>query len=464
MPTKPSKYALPADEAPGQRRPRRRVGRRAAAPVRLRPARVRLPARAARRPLPGARRRGRARRERCSCSHAGRARAAALGAARGRETVDEAEPEPVPTDPGDDRAAGAVRSSAEEADGWLAGCGATRRSRRSSTPRSRVLNRALRAQRAARGRPVRAEVSPSTVRSWRGWATAAATRWPTAASARRWSCRAPGARRAQPVDGGARGALRRAPRRARGGRSPAEELVLRARADLNAGRPARGGAAGAGGARGAAGGAGGVRGLRGRPAARWRRTARRSAAAANAALRGELPGDSAAALEEAVAAMELALKRRAPGRLERREHARQLLDHVAVQLHLGVGVVGRRALRDQDAAGRRRRASSPAARPPGRPRATSPRTASGRPPSRAPAPRRAPARAAARRTARRRASAARCRPRTGARRRSRRAARPRARSTPSRRTARHTLCSIDPCTSISRSRPRQRGAAGRCSA
>ena len=38
------------------------------------------------------------------------------------------------------------------------------------------------------------------------------------------------------------------------------------------------------------------------------------AAAANAALRQELPGDSAAALEEAVAAMELALKRRRLGR------------------------------------------------------------------------------------------------------------------------------------------------------
>ena len=37
-------------------------------------------------------------------------------------------------------------------------------------------------------------------------------------------------------------------------------------------------------------------------------------AAANAALRDELPGDSAAALEEAVAAMELALKRHRLGR------------------------------------------------------------------------------------------------------------------------------------------------------
>ena len=37
-------------------------------------------------------------------------------------------------------------------------------------------------------------------------------------------------------------------------------------------------------------------------------------AAANAALRDELPGDSAASLEEAVAAMELALKRHRLGR------------------------------------------------------------------------------------------------------------------------------------------------------
>ena len=93
----------------------------------------------------------------------------------------------------------------------------------------------------------------------------------------------------------------------------AEELVLRARADLNAGRfdeaalqarvaiEALLAAQVASPDSGAAGGS---------------LAAHREAigAAANAALRGELPGDSAAALEEAVAAMELALKRRRLGR------------------------------------------------------------------------------------------------------------------------------------------------------
>ena len=94
---------------------------------------------------------------------------------------------------------------------------------------------------------------------------------------------------------------------------PAEELVLRARADLNAGRLAEAAlqarvaieallaAEVASPDSGAAGGSLGAH----REAV---------AAAANAALREELPGDSAAALEEAVAAMELALKRRRLGR------------------------------------------------------------------------------------------------------------------------------------------------------
>jgi hypothetical protein len=94
---------------------------------------------------------------------------------------------------------------------------------------------------------------------------------------------------------------------------PAEELVLRARADLNAGRLAEAAlqarvaieallaARVASEEAGAAGGSLGAH----REAI---------ATAANAALRGELPGDSAAALKEAVAAMELALKRRRLGR------------------------------------------------------------------------------------------------------------------------------------------------------
>ena len=86
---------------------------------------------------------------------------------------------------------------------------------------------------------------------------------------------------------------------------PAEELVLRARADLNAGRPARGGAPV-------------PRGPRGAPALRAAPTSCRShrevvAAAANAALSGTMPGEHAAELEDAVAAMERALKRRRLG-------------------------------------------------------------------------------------------------------------------------------------------------------
>ena len=87
---------------------------------------------------------------------------------------------------------------------------------------------------------------------------------------------------------------------------PAEELVLRARADLNAGRPAEAA-------------------LQCRVAIEAllassgrRRRARRShreavAAAANAALSGAMPGEHAAALEDAVTAMERALKRRRLG-------------------------------------------------------------------------------------------------------------------------------------------------------
>jgi hypothetical protein len=94
---------------------------------------------------------------------------------------------------------------------------------------------------------------------------------------------------------------------------PAEELVLRARTDLNAGRLAEAALQArvaieallaSGVASEESGAAGGSMG--------GHRDA--IAAAANAALRDELPGDSAASLEEAVAAMELALKRHRLGR------------------------------------------------------------------------------------------------------------------------------------------------------
>ena len=86
---------------------------------------------------------------------------------------------------------------------------------------------------------------------------------------------------------------------------PAEELVLRARADLTAGRPAEAA-------------------LQCRVAIEAllatadsdQLAAHRDAvaAAANAALSGALPGGHAAALEDAVAAMEKALRRRRLGR------------------------------------------------------------------------------------------------------------------------------------------------------
>jgi hypothetical protein len=89
---------------------------------------------------------------------------------------------------------------------------------------------------------------------------------------------------------------------------PAEELVLRARADLNAGRLAEAAlqARVAIEALLAADVASSASGPAGASLADHRDAI---GSAANAALRGELPGDSAAALEEAVAAMELALKR-----------------------------------------------------------------------------------------------------------------------------------------------------------
>ena len=93
---------------------------------------------------------------------------------------------------------------------------------------------------------------------------------------------------------------------------PAEELVLRARADLNAGRLAEAAlqARVAIEALLAARVATADSGPAGASLAAHRDAI---AAAANAALSGELPGDSAAALEEAVAAMEFALKRRRLG-------------------------------------------------------------------------------------------------------------------------------------------------------
>jgi hypothetical protein len=92
-----------------------------------------------------------------------------------------------------------------------------------------------------------------------------------------------------------------------GGRAevlPAEELVLRARADLNAGRLAEAALQ----ARVAIEAL--LAALDASEVAAHREAV---AAAANEALRGDVPGSSAASLEEAVAAMESALKRRRLG-------------------------------------------------------------------------------------------------------------------------------------------------------
>ena len=93
---------------------------------------------------------------------------------------------------------------------------------------------------------------------------------------------------------------------------PAEELVLRARADLNAGRLAEAALQ----ARVAIEAllASNVAAAESGPAGASLADHREAiGAAANAALRAEMPGDAAGALEEAVAAMELALKRRRLG-------------------------------------------------------------------------------------------------------------------------------------------------------
>jgi hypothetical protein len=227
-----------------------------------------------------------------------------LGRSRPRR-VESAEPEAVPTS----RATivrAAPFSSAEEAADWLA----LAEIDSEFDAAVAVLNRALHAHRVAVADPYMTEVSVDRALVARvGYGS--------------------GDEVADGRFGDARELRVSGPRRARrsmeapeerfaallGGREeilPAEELVLRARADLNAGRLAEAAlqarvaieallaAQVASEESGAAGGSLGAH----REAI---------AAAANAALRQELPGDSAAALEEAVAAMELALKRRRLG-------------------------------------------------------------------------------------------------------------------------------------------------------
>ena len=153
MPTKPSKYALPAkgkraSEAHRASRPRPRPA--TARPVRLRPARVRLPARACRTAAtscrPGADALVRAR---AGAATLGAPQRARLGGRRRAARSTSAEPEPVPTARATIVAASAVRV-ADEAAGWLT---AARRRRGARRAPSRVLNRALRAYRAATADP-----------------------------------------------------------------------------------------------------------------------------------------------------------------------------------------------------------------------------------------------------------------------------------------------------------------------
>jgi hypothetical protein len=165
-----------------------------------------------------------------------------------------------------------------------------------------VLNRALRAQRAATADPYIAEVSAERALVVRiGYGSGdevadgrfgEAVELPRRAGGRvKRSMEAPEERFAALL----------------GGREeihPAEELVLRARADLNAGRPAEAA-------------------LQCRVAIEALLASAGSdelashrevvAAAANAALSGRMPGEHAAALEDAVTAMERALKRRRLG-------------------------------------------------------------------------------------------------------------------------------------------------------
>ena len=215
-----------------------------------------------------------------------------------RRSVETAEPEPVPT-----ARATVVRAipfpSKSEAAEWLAQADLDEEVESAVL----LLNRALHAHRVATADPYVTEVSAEralVVRIGYGSGEAVAegrygecVELPRTARRRaKRSMEAPEERFAALL-GGREEVL------------PAEELVLRARADLDAGRLAEAA-------------------LQARVAIEallaaldWDAVAahrERVAAAANAALRGGLPGDSPAGLEEAVAAMELALKRRRLGR------------------------------------------------------------------------------------------------------------------------------------------------------
>jgi hypothetical protein len=225
---------------------------------------------------------------------------ARLGGRRPRP-VSDAEPEPVPTS-----RATIARSqpfgSEEAASAWLAGADLDAERDAALS----ILNRALRAQRAAAADPYVGEVSAERALVVRiGYGSGEevadgrfgeAVELPRFAGGRvRRSMEAPEERFAALLSG-------------REEIHPAEELVLRARASLNAGRPAEAAlqcrvAIEA------------LLALLSDPADAAPIEPHRDAvaAAANAALRGPLPGEHAATLEEAVSAMEKALKRRRLG-------------------------------------------------------------------------------------------------------------------------------------------------------
>jgi hypothetical protein len=209
-------------------------------------------------------------------------------------SIPSAEPEPVPTARATIVSPSPLPSPAE----WLAGLDLDAEVESAVA----VLNRALRAQRAAAADPYVAEISRDralVVRVGYGSGDEVADgRYGEAVELPRF----------------ARGRVKRSMEAPEerfaallGGREeihPAEELVLRARADLNAGRPAEAA-------------------LQCRVAIEALLAMSHSddlsahreavAAAANEALRGALPGEHAAALEEAVSAMERVLKRRRLG-------------------------------------------------------------------------------------------------------------------------------------------------------
>jgi hypothetical protein len=217
------------------------------------------------------------------------------------KAVESAETEPVPTSRATVSRAAPFASPDEAAD-WLSGADLDEE----AAVAVAVLNRALRAHRAAAADPYVAEVSAERALVVRvGYGSGEevaegrfgeAVELPRHGRRRaRRSMEAPEERFAMLLSG-------------REEALPAEELVLRARADLNAGRPQEAA-------------------LQARVAIEALLAALKDAstaadavathrdavaAAANAALRGGM-GEHTAALEEAVAAMELALKRRRLG-------------------------------------------------------------------------------------------------------------------------------------------------------